>query len=344
MSVSEKRYEWEEAGAFEVSEGVFRIPLPLPGDVLRAVNTYLIFGSDGVVLIDSGQSLEVSRGQFERSLASVGVGFGDIREFLVTHIHRDHYTQAIALRREFGMRVSLGDGERSSFDAIQARSHTASDRQFGMLKACGANELFKTVSEYGGEDSAIMDLYERPDGWLSDGISFGVGDRELRVVSTPGHTKGHVVFRDQANGLLFAGDHVLPHITPSIGLEADRPRLPLRDYLGSLRKVRTMPDSRLLPAHGPVVESTHKRIDELLDHHDVRLSETLGCLDSAGSTVLEVARQLRWTRHFRKLEELDVFNQMLAVFETKYHLDLLVEMGRATVMQDGEALQYRAVA
>ena len=43
--------------------------------------------------------------------------------------------------------------------------------------------------------------------------------RTLRVVPTPGHTQGHVVFTDSASGLLFAGDHVLPHITPSIGFE-----------------------------------------------------------------------------------------------------------------------------
>ena len=29
-----------------------------------------------------------------------------------------------------------------------------------------------------------------------------------------------MVFRDAAAGLLFAGDHVLPRITPSIGFEA----------------------------------------------------------------------------------------------------------------------------
>ena len=34
---------------------------------------------------------------------------------------------------------------------------------------------------------------------------------------------------------LFAGDHVLPHITPSIGVELVRPESPLRNYLASLR-------------------------------------------------------------------------------------------------------------
>ena len=45
--------------------------------------------------------------------------------------------------------------------------------------------------------------------------------RSARAPSTPctrpGHTPGHYVFADRADGLLFAGDHVLPTITPSIG-------------------------------------------------------------------------------------------------------------------------------
>ena len=71
-------------------------------------------------------------------------------------------------------------------------------------------------------------------------------------MATPGHTRGHLVFQDRATGLLFAGDHVLPHITPSIGFEGGAVDFPLRDYLESLRLVRAHAGRRLLPAHGPV--------------------------------------------------------------------------------------------
>jgi hypothetical protein len=33
---------WYERGAYEVRPGIFRIPLPLPNDELRAVNVYAI--------------------------------------------------------------------------------------------------------------------------------------------------------------------------------------------------------------------------------------------------------------------------------------------------------------
>ncbi len=209
------------------------------------------------------------------------------------------------------------------------------------MSACGADELYKEAVVFSRGDDEIIKLYERPDDWLHEGMALSVGGRVLEVVSTPGHTRGHVVFHDKESKLLFAGDHVLPHITPSIALEADRPQLPLGDYLGSLSKVRKLPDARLLPAHGPVIESGHSRIDELIAHHDHRLRETYDALGTGERSVYDVAHLLKWTRRLRRFDEMDLFNKMLATFETKYHLDLLVEMGFVRVNDESGILIYQ---
>ena len=96
-----------------------------------------------------------------------------------------------------------------------------------------------------------------PDSWLRSGMQLALSTRTLRVVETPGHTRGHDVFYDDTAQTLFAGDHVLPHITPSIGFEPIWRSSSLADYLDSLTLVRSMPDARLLPAHGPVAASVH---------------------------------------------------------------------------------------
>jgi glyoxylase-like metal-dependent hydrolase (beta-lactamase superfamily II) len=121
------------------------------------------------------------------------------------------------------------------------------------------------------------------------------------------------------NSLLFAGDHVLPHITPSIGFEPTVYSNPLGGYLDSLGRVRRLPEARLLPAHGMPTDGFHARVDALLDHHDVRLQAAMTAIAQGASTPFEAASILRWTRRGRRLEELDDFNQMLAVMETKYH-------------------------
>ena len=102
-----------------------------------------------------------------------------------------------------------------------------------------------------------------------------------------------------------------------------------------------MPDALLLPAHGPVAPSVHARIDELVDHHGRRLEETEAAVAAGAATAFEVAKGIRWTRRARKLEELDVFNQMLAISETTAHLMLLVAQGRVTRALDGDVYRYQ---
>jgi hypothetical protein len=88
---------------------------------------------------------------------------------------------------------------------------------------------------------------------------------------------------------------------------------------------------RLLPAHGPVTGSAHARIDALLAHHAERLDRCAGAVAAGAGTAYEVACGLRWTRRERLLSELDPVNQMLAVTETRAHLELLAAQGRLTV-------------
>jgi glyoxylase-like metal-dependent hydrolase (beta-lactamase superfamily II) len=310
-----------------VAEGVHRIPLPLPGDGLRAVNVYAIEDGSALTLVDSGWALAEARQRLETALAGIGHELGDVRRFLVTHVHRDHYTLAIAVRRLFGSRVLLGAGEQESLELIINRSESPADIYGRLLRRYGAAPIVEWIRRDWPDRDAGAD-WEKPEEWLAGTDEVEVGGRTLRVVPTPGHTRGHVVFADLSGGLLFAGDHVLPHITPSIGFEPARPELPLGDYLSSLRVVRAMPDLRLLPAHGSVTDSTHVRIDELIVHHDRRLDACATVVRHGAATAYEAARALTWTRRERHFDDLDPFNQMMAVMETGAHLDVLVRQGR----------------
>ena len=150
------------------------------------------------------------------------------------------------------------------------------------------------------------------------------------------------MFHDLAGGLLFAGDHVLPTITPSIGFEPVLSANPLGAFLRSLALVRERPDALLLPAHGPVAPSVHARVDELLAHHGRRLDEIeAGRAQRALRTAHEVAGVLRWTRREHRLSDLDPFNAMLAVFETGAHLELLAAQGRLVKAVEGGVERFR---
>jgi glyoxylase-like metal-dependent hydrolase (beta-lactamase superfamily II) len=324
---------WTEPGAHPVDDGIHRIPLPLPMDGLRAVNVYTIETEDGLTLVDGGWALDASRKQLDESLASIGRSVSDITRFLVTHAHRDHYTQAVTIRREVGSHVSLGLGDRGNVDVV--RGGYASDPTVPQILRTGAAEVAAGWQEAMSGHVPDPSTWEYPDTWLDGDQQLSVGTRTIDAVSTPGHTQGHFVFADLAAGLLFAGDHVLPTITPSIGFEPAYADQPLGDFLGSLAKVRAMPDLRLLPAHGDVTASSHTRIDELVAHHDERLALCLASVRAGRTTAYAVAGDLPWTRHERHLDELDVFNSALASMETMAHLELLAARGSVTRVEDG---------
>lgn len=333
--------DWTVPGAFQESTGVYRIPLPLPNDSLRAVNAYAVVDDGGVDVVDSGWDLPESRQRLVTGLASIGLSVSDIRNFFVTHVHRDHYTQAVAVRREFGTRVSLGAGEKPSLDALQSPDRKPLGWQLDALRKCGAAKLATELAEQRTRMPAIDGLrWLSPDEWLVPGIITLPSGRTLEVLETPGHTRGHVVFHDRRARLLFAGDHVLPRITPSIGFEQVPLENPLAAFLGSLARVRQLPDATLLPAHGPVAASTHARVDELSAHHGRPLDHTEAAVAAGASTAHEVAEQLRWTRRDRRIEELDQFNQMLAVLETRAHLTLLVAQGRVRAAEISDGVEH----
>ena len=338
MTTRFDRGQWAGSGLESVAPGVHRIPLPLPDDGLRAVNVYLLEEDDGLVMIDGGWAIPESRKVLEEALALLGHDLGEIRDILVTHIHRDHYTQAVELRRLTGARVHLGAGERTGLELLGEIRESQPFGSLRTLRRCGAQELADRIlaMDHGPFDASV---WEAPDRWLGTQV-LEFGDRALRVIPTPGHTRGHVVYLDEARGMLFAGDHVLPHITPSIGFELGAPGLPLGDYLDSLRLMTTFADARLLPAHGPVTGSVHTRVAELLLHHDHRLADTLATLGTARRDAFAVARELRWTRREIPFGDLDDFSQMLAVCETAAHLDVLVARGLAAVRVEDEVNLY----
>ena len=106
-----------------------------------------------------------------------------------------------------------------------------------------------------------------------------------------------------------------------------------------------MPDLRLLPAHGPVTDSSHARVDELVAHHDARLDEIRRAVTAGGEQpALSVAMRLGWTRHRRAFDELDTFNQILAIGETIAHLTVLGRSGLVTQRPDGDVVLYSAAA
>lgn len=330
----------------EVADGVHRIPVILPNDGLREVNVYALTDATGVDLIDCGMRAAESEDALVSGLARLGVGLGDLRNIFITHHHVDHYTLATKLRRDHRFTLHLGEGERENLLAVRQVIDGQAERSvMGDMRRVGFPPGFVALSEPLLPE-LDPEVWAEPDCWIDDGATLTSRSRLLTAIATPGHTKGHLVFRDADNGLLFAGDHILSRITPSIGFESSgRPRSALRDYLDSLTLILGLPDTQLFPAHGPTQPSAHQRAKELLAHHEERLTATLEALEMIDGpvTAFNVAHRLPWTRRRREFADLDPFNQYLAAAETAAHLDVLVQQHLARMSPpSGESDHYEA--
>jgi hypothetical protein len=151
------------------------------------------------------------------------------------------------------------------------------------------------------------------------------------------------VFADRADGLLFAGDHVLPTITPSIGSRCRRP--------APARRLHGVADqgARRCPTCGSCRRTARSRrrrtpaSTSCSAFHEHRLERSLAALAAAADRGAGRA-DLGWTRHEHAYDELDVFSQGMAAMETKAHLELLVARGQATRSEGADGVVTFAAA
>jgi glyoxylase-like metal-dependent hydrolase (beta-lactamase superfamily II) len=165
---------------------------------------------------------------------------------------------------------------------------------------------------------------------VDDADRVQLAGREWVGLFTPGHTNDHLCLYDQEEGVLLAGDHVLPDITPHIsGLIDDDP---LRRYVESLDRVAALPDLKVvLPAHGALFHDLPKRVDEIKEHHDGRLGHLRNISEAAGwASVEQLSQKLFAPRNWGSMAE----------SETYAHLEHMRLAGDAQRREVAGVLEY----
>lgn len=158
-------------------------------------------------------------------------------------------------------------------------THAHSDHASGApaIAACMARVRFAKMP-WPERDSRYAVSWER----LADGDAIEAGDDELRVVHTPGHAPDHLCFWHRASGIVFCGDLVVQGSTVVIPASSGGD---LASYIASLERVLALRPSRLLPAHGPVIEMPEALLREYLAHRREREEQILAALRDGESTV-----------------------------------------------------------
>jgi glyoxylase-like metal-dependent hydrolase (beta-lactamase superfamily II) len=123
---------------------------------------------------------------------------------------------------------------------------------------------------------------------LTDGETIDVDGLTIEVLATPGHTTDSTCFLVGAEASLLSGDTILGRGTTVIA----HPDGVLGPYLDSLAHVRELVEEglveRILPGHGPVIESPAAVVDFYLEHRAERLDQVRAAVEAGATTPREV--------------------------------------------------------
>ncbi len=302
---------------------------------LRHVNVYLLRDGDGFTLIDTGLQTDESRQALQTKLDALRVPVDRVRRILITHIHPDHFGLAAELRERSGAELVI---HRLEVALMEPRYARAEDLVHDVAAWLSRNGVPQTEAEF--LKSASMAAREfvsvvEPDTLLEGSERLSIAGGELIAIWTPGHSPGHCCFYWPQRRLLFSGDHLLPKISPNIGLHPQSGADPLADYLASLARIGRLEVSQVLPAHGDPFADHHGRIAAIVDHHKERKDAVVRLASEREQTGWELAGRL-----FHGIMERNVFQQRLALQETLAHCQSLAEEGRISKQVRGGRVSW----
>jgi glyoxylase-like metal-dependent hydrolase (beta-lactamase superfamily II) len=263
-----------------VTEGVWLIAEP------SHVNTWLIEGSERAVLLDTGLGILPIRPVAE-SLVSKPISVVN------THYHFDH----VGGNHEFDEIAIHAAGAGYLTESVPAEWLIGYARYIDrMLEAALTyrrldQEFFHLLTP--DSDPRPLPLRFDLSSWtiepsrathmIADGDCISLGDRDLTVLHTPGHTPDGICLLDQTNGLLFGGDTI--NTGP---LYAQRWDSNLEDFAASTRRLAELESEiRLIMVHhfGRVLAEP-TLLAEIADgfarirNGEVALAPAVDCIDS----------------------------------------------------------------
>lgn len=310
------------APARAVAPGLWRISTPLPGRP-REVHAYLAeLPGGGCMLVDGGIGTDEAWAALDAGVRHAAGDWPAITVHVITHMHMDHVGLAARVVAACGAPVLMGrlDAERMA----HAAAHPDEEAEYrrALFARCGAPAEWIELVEQGHARARAVAPPVHVDAVLEGEAGDVSGAPGWRFAWTPGHTAGHVSLLRAADGVLIAGDAVLPRITPTLGVNRQRED-PVGDYLHALGRLRALRPSLVLPGHGEPMDDGDARMRELQHAAGGETEAVAALLGDAPATPWEVVDRRYAGR------ELPPATRMLALRETRAHLERLVREGRA---------------
>jgi len=312
-----------EPGNFiEVRPGIYWLRMPLPFK-LDHINLWVLDDGDTWMVIDTGFLTDDTK-QYWLDVFKKLPGDKNVGRLIVTHFHPDHIGLAGWFQEQFGTELWMSHGEWTMGRMLSLDTpENLSNAFYEFYKHAGFDDDQLNLSKqrqgrYGQVISPIPAVFNR----LLAGDTMTIGTRQWKLILGTGHSPEHICLYSMDDKILISGDQVLPRISPNVSVWPQEPLGdPLKLFINSLKTYFELAsDTLVLPSHDWPFDNMHERLNDLIDHHQDRLDETLNAL-SDDKTAIQVMNVL----FTRKLDDHQLF---FAVGETIAHLHRLEQLGK----------------
>ena len=303
----------------EVLPRLFRVEVPLPGNPLKSINSYLLVSPERNLVIDTGFNQPECLETLTNAYHELGIDLGKT-DFFATHLHADHQG-LVATFAQPSSKTYMG-----KTDAVRVRDQSGWQKmmKYAAMSGFSYETLVSAVKNHPGHKHGPEKQIVWED--ISEGDVLTVGDYRLLCLETPGHTWGHICLYEADRKILFSGDHILGDITPNIqvwSVDDD----PLGSYVESLEKVAALEIELVLPGHRSIIKDCRKRVEELKLHHFNRCDEVLDILKSGSQHAVQVASKMTWDIEAESWDHFPLMQQWFATGEALAHLRFLEKLG-----------------
>jgi glyoxylase-like metal-dependent hydrolase (beta-lactamase superfamily II) len=266
-----------------IAPGITRVETVIDGKIH---GYHVLDGANGPVIVDPGVA-DAPTTVYEPALEADGWTLADVSLALITHADADHHGGNEELR-EHAPSVTLAAHETDadlmeSVDAIM-------DERYGMF----ADDHGITYDEETRDWlDGMMGAGERIDLRLRGGEQLALADRELDVLHTPGHTRGHLVLYDATHDVVVGGDAVFGRGVFTVDDEYIQPPpyYLYPAYQNTIELLRALDADTLSLTHYEVFEG--EAVDAFLDESLAFASEVdalaLDLVDAEGPLTLREA-------------------------------------------------------
>lgn len=297
---------------------VYQLSVPTPYPV-GPVNVFLI-KNEPLTLVDAGPDTPESKKALREGLKSIGVEIADIKRIFLTHSHPDHCGLAGWISRISGARIYAHPYELRRMTANS--DHVKERMPFVIQSGLPAEEIAKVM---GQKDRLPRPNLDRNDvEVLHGGETFEYEGESVQVLHLPGHAPGHLCLFAPREGFFFAGDFLLPHITPNPIMEPDPEnpsrRLPtLQQYLSGLQVLEQMDIKLVWPGHGGVFNDFRSAIKAGRKHHQKQFENIKNVLSTGRKNCYQISKEI--------YPSLKGWNVFMGISEIQAHLDFLYDRG-----------------